>query len=135
MTTVRTMRTEVRDRWLAALRSGEYAQGKTYLGFQLPDARRSSYCCLGVLCELAVADGVIERQEDSRGGVDRIVHGYAGRTSLLPDEVVVWAGLTSANPTVRAVADDGEPARTSLAWLNDHGRSFDVIATLIEEQL
>jgi hypothetical protein len=34
-------------KWLAALRSGEYAQGKSAM------FRNGSYCCLGVACEVA----------------------------------------------------------------------------------
>ena len=37
---------EVRDRWVAALRSGEYEQGQGQ--FEL----KGRYCCLGVLCDV-----------------------------------------------------------------------------------
>ena len=38
---------ELKAKWVKALRSGEYAQGTG----QLRDG--DSYCCLGVLCEIA----------------------------------------------------------------------------------
>lgn len=38
---------ELKDKWVAALRSGEYKQGRSYL------KRGDLYCCLGVLCEVA----------------------------------------------------------------------------------
>ena len=38
---------EVRDRWVAALRSGEYKQGR---GSMLDEKGR--HCCLGVLCDV-----------------------------------------------------------------------------------
>jgi len=41
---------ELKNKWLAALRSGDYVQGNTFL---LKDGK---YCCLGVLCELAAKD-------------------------------------------------------------------------------
>ena len=40
------MEKELRDRWVAALRSGEYKQGKSAL------RRDGKYCCLGVLREI-----------------------------------------------------------------------------------
>ncbi len=46
------MNPEIKAKWVAALRSGQYQQGAEYLE---NDGR---YCCLGVLCE--VAPGVAE---------------------------------------------------------------------------
>ena len=40
------MKPEIKERWLIALRSGNYQQGKG----QLKDGDR--YCCLGVLCDI-----------------------------------------------------------------------------------
>ena len=40
--------------WVAALRSGEFGQ----LSGQLGNEREGSYCCLGVLCEVAKAKGL-----------------------------------------------------------------------------
>jgi hypothetical protein len=37
---------KIADKWVAALRSGKYEQGKGYL------KRENKYCCLGVLCDL-----------------------------------------------------------------------------------
>lgn len=45
------MKKELRDAWTAALRSGEYKQGKYALFPQ-----RASYCCLGVLSVVADLD-------------------------------------------------------------------------------
>lgn len=41
------MTPELKTRWLAALRSGEYSQVRGTL------KNRDGYCCLGVLCEIA----------------------------------------------------------------------------------
>lgn len=43
------MNPELKKKWVDALRSGEYKQGKIGLYNYESDA----YCCLGVLCELA----------------------------------------------------------------------------------
>lgn len=54
------MNQEVKQKWIAALRSGEYDQA--YSQLKLKDA----YCCLGVLCELAIEDEIIERYDSWR---------------------------------------------------------------------
>jgi hypothetical protein len=41
---------ETKDKWIAALRSGNYKQGKTQL--RRDDETGSEFCCLGVLCEV-----------------------------------------------------------------------------------
>ena len=40
---------ELKAKWIAALRSGEYKQGKN----RLHSNEDNSFCCLGVLCEVA----------------------------------------------------------------------------------
>lgn len=40
---------ELKTKWVAALRSGEYTQGRGYLYHPLTN----SFCCLGVLCAVA----------------------------------------------------------------------------------
>jgi hypothetical protein len=45
------MKREIRDRWTAALRSGEYEQGRSTLR-----DREDRYCCLGVLCDVLGQD-------------------------------------------------------------------------------
>ena len=55
------MNKEVKKKWVDALRSGEYAQGRSSL------RDHDEYCCLGVLCELAVKEGVIPAPTYSDG--------------------------------------------------------------------
>lgn len=45
-----TMNPELKKKWVDALRSGEYAQGKSYL------RSRHSYCCLGVLADVIIKE-------------------------------------------------------------------------------
>lgn len=49
------MTPELKQRWVDALRSGDYQQGQSYL------ANNGSYCCLGVLCEVAEFERVKKR--------------------------------------------------------------------------
>lgn len=146
------LRAEVKEKWLAALRSGEYEQGIEYLHYR--DGDSEFYCCLGVLCDLAVQEGVVLAREVTAvdGGEDEIScsgHGalveYAGVSTLPPGVVNDWAYEVLPDPNdeswtvVRSEDDDPEyfwPRTYSLAELNDeHGLSFQEIADLIEEQL
>lgn len=45
------MDTDVKKKWIAALRSGDYKQGKHYLENNFT-ANGSRFCCLGVLCKV-----------------------------------------------------------------------------------
>lgn len=132
------MNPEIKRRWVEALRSGQYQQGLGALN------KNGKFCCLGVLCELAVADGVIER---SAHPASNLSYGYDELGSdldpldpeqrceyaYLPDAVREWADLPSNNPQVN-VPTKYVNLRT-LAGLNDGGFSFDYIADRIEESL
>lgn len=117
------MNKEIKARWIAALRSGEYRQGRGWL-----KTEDDSYCCLGVLCELAVQDGIIRptiKRDDLWwfDGTD---------TKLLPTPVIRWAELPD-NSDVDAVHGG---VHNSLAELNDIGEySFAQIADVIEDSL
>lgn len=115
------MNPEVKKAWVGALRSGEYAQGVGRLKWLSRDGRRS-YCCLGVLCELAIKDGLdIHYKEEDGGG------SYDGEAHYLPSKVQEWAGLTTRNP----MADGSYLAE----WNDTQNATFEDIATLVEERL
>lgn len=59
------MNADVKARWLAALRSGEYQQGQN----QLRDSE-DHFCCLGVLCDVVDPDG----WDDTEGAGDEVAH-------------------------------------------------------------
>ena len=48
------MKKNIMKRWVSALRSGEFKQGKGAL------EAKGKHCCLGVLCELALVEGVCD---------------------------------------------------------------------------
>lgn len=124
------MRRVVRDRWVAALRSGEFQQGQ----FRLRQTRGdvTQLCCLGVLCELAVADGVLTSETlGALDGARLTVYGDRHAVTTLPVEVIRWAGLGHRDPVI---------AGFPLTLLNDGAddddvrrHTFDEIADLIEE--
>lgn len=130
------MNQEIKAEWVEALRSGEYNQDTRYL------RSVNGYCCLGVLCEIAVQHEVIGKQGNmiTRYGPD-------GDVSTLPREVQEWAGLDSPNPYVEAPEGfvnmiGEERGHTTLAEINDNRDEnnelrydFNVIADIIDAQL
>lgn len=113
------MNTEIAQRWVEALKSGEYEQGYGYLN------KNDKFCCLGVLCELAVHDGILEPAEYSpESGYKMYDHIHA---SFLPPAVASWAGMESDNGQNY---DTGE----TLVYLNDTSLlSFAQLAAYIHE--
>lgn len=129
------MNEEIKALWLAALRSGDYKQGKHVL------RAGDKFCCLGVLCDLAFKAGRVEtRQLDDVVNEDGepVTTGYVDtngmiRSGVLPQSVVDWAGLNDSNPAV--VVDPESGYKSRLSSLNDAGRPFTKIADYIEGSL
>lgn len=109
------MNPEVKEKWLQALRSGEYQQGYGQLRFG------DEFCCLGVLCDIHSKEklGVWERGD------------YGGNYEFLPEGVQLWAGLIGGSPDLKY-----NGIGYGLTELNDESElSFKEISNLIEEQL
>ena len=123
------MNPDVKALWTAALRSGDYKQGRAVLCEQLSDGTYI-YCCLGVLCDVAVKKGVIPPGKFF-GGTTILKYGQENNGGVLPAEVIEWAGLEEANPII------GEPLEEKqLAYLNDYTKKgFGEIANMIDEYL
>jgi len=102
------MNKDIKAKWLAALRSGKYKQGKGELIEELIDG--PAHCCLGVLCDIV----------DPTNAYD-----WAGQ-QLLPDEVINEADTGSDNPKVGV---------KSLSEMNDAGMPFNELADLIGKHL
>jgi hypothetical protein len=122
------LREEVKVKWLEALRSGKYTQGTGALQSVHEDGSRS-FCCLGVLCEVAIEMGVML---DTGTGV--AVPGpiaavtYDGASSYPPIKVEEFATVGGA--ALQGWEVNGE----SLVNMNDNrGDSFETIANFIEE--
>jgi hypothetical protein len=52
------MNADVKTRWLTALRSGEYKRAEGRLHKKDINTGEESFCCFGVLCDLAVKEGI-----------------------------------------------------------------------------
>ncbi len=117
------MNKEIKAKWVAALRSGEYTQGKDRL--RTNKNGKTSFCCLGVLCNLhAQAHPEIAAKQTNP-------HKYLYHAEVLPNSVRAWAGLSNERGSVVKIDDsDG-----SLAYHNDTGATFAEIADAIEAQL
>jgi len=115
---------DARRLWVEALRSGDYEQGIGALNARSDDGV-DRFCCFGVACEVAIANGVpVEKKRGSIGD-----YTYDGHAAFLPRSVLRWLG-TDDMPVVTVNAQ-----RHTLVDLNDDGRSFEAIADLIEAQL
>lgn len=128
------MNPKVKAKWLAALRSGEYKQGTGVL--RTDYTGEDKFCCLGVLCDLAVQEGVTTLTR-TNGGVYSYAQdgGGLGVTGTLPKVVREWAEVTTDNPLVKWKSGN-RYAHYSLTQLNDReGLSFDEIADVIEDSL
>ncbi len=108
--------------WIAALRSGNYAQTTGYLhatGY-LHDSK--GFCCLGVAAVEFLTDDVKVVPSLLNEGVWR----YDDGASEAPDYVMEALGLNNACGA--SSEEDDEP----LVKLNDNGASFSVIADILE---
>ena len=103
------------EKWIEALRSGEYEQTTGVL------RNEKGYCCLGVLCD-------IYNKETGEGGwIQYAGDGYSfnGLEVYPPDEVCRWTGMENI-PSILSL--DGE----TLIGQNDGGVPFNEIADVIE---
>lgn len=126
---------EVIRKWVDALRSGKYKQGKGYLH------KDDCFCCLGVLCDLAEKEGLISHAVSDRTGWDGYQESitYEGVWDFLPKKVQTWAGLESNHPNITYKVKDRDDeteyeVTDGVSELNDNGFSFTEIADLLEEK-
>ena len=84
---------------------------------------KGKYCCLGVLCELAVEEKVIPEPILLKRGVD-FCYEYAGNTIELTNPVMEWAGMQTPHGVL--------PSKNALVNMNDKGSTFAEIAREIE---
>ncbi len=105
------MNAEVKAKWVAALRSGEYKQATGAL------SEGNGFCCLGVLCDLSAKEG--------RGAWNHVAFEIDTRRAMAmpPAPVAAWAGLS------------GEDMDRIATMNDDDGCSFVEIADHIDRNL
>ena len=133
------MNSEIKQKWVNALRSGEYKQSSR--GFLCVTSEYGAgYCCLGVLCDLYVKEHNKEWAKEYKEWTKRYngrILDFEGEDQYPPQSVVEWAGLPDKNPSIEfsGEIDDCEFEDPELSELNDEGISFNTIAGLIEQYL
>jgi len=108
---------DVKRKWLAALRSGEFEKGQHCL------YDGDSYCCLGVLCKVIGAE---ERHTD---GDERVEFGSNDNDK----EGFNWGYLSQGLLDEVGITDDDQRV---LSTMNDRqNKSFKTIARVIERNI
>tara|TARA_R110000824_G_scaffold210851_1_gene396704 strand:+ start:183 stop:572 length:390 start_codon:yes stop_codon:yes gene_type:complete len=115
------------QKWVDALRSGVYKQGRRSL------CKDEGHCCLGVLCEIAMKDGAAIKKEKSD---DKVY--FNKHSAMPPTEAYQWLFYNKVDKDsidkilryqLKALGS------TRLDLLNDSERyTFDQIADVLEEQ-
>lgn len=109
------MNEEAKQKWIEALRSGKYMQGKA----RLKDTH-NNYCCLGVLVEVFEEYHGLRFNQQLNSCMTAIEFGSFGAGAAPPELVINWIGLTPKHQAL-------------LMTLNDkHSCSFAGIADLLE---
>lgn len=114
------MKEEIAKLWVEALRSEVFEQAKG----KLKDS--NGYCCLGVLCHISELSSweqdTLSNSED---------YSYLRNTQLLPEAVMVWAGMESVNG--QFYNEPESRYSKQLDEMNDSGLTFNQIADEIEK--
>ena len=131
------MKKEIKKKWVKALRSGKYKQGRGEL------REEDRFCCLGVLCDLSKLG---EWEEYNR--MDHSFHyliegqpyeedadGCLPNAGYLPKPVAEWAGMKTVKGQLKNNSRYTHKIGNTLALLNDSGKSFKEIADIIEKDL
>lgn len=117
------MNPEVKKMWLEELPKWKVAKGALVgTGLVVKDGHveadyvrnlESGRCCLGVLCEIAIREGVITKMPEPPpvGGTSSNVGYY------LPDKVARWAGIPRRKRPTESLGDNS--VQNQLAALND----------------
>lgn len=122
------MKKTIADKWVKALRSGDYKQGRGLL------CENDKFCCLGVLCDIAVKNDVAVKVT-IKGGEFFKRRVYDTFHNQLPRSVTEWAGMKKNNfgGKFKPLDLPDDVMYESLWELNDLAKkNFNEIATVIE---
>lgn len=100
---------EQKQKWIEALRSGNYKQGTHRLYHKYTDR----YCCLGVLCDVL--------------GFKKVTNGDIQRGAFCIDDIILTHCINYSNKEIIPSKLEEE-----LIHMNDNGNSFEFIASFIE---
>lgn len=112
-----------RQKWIDALRSGKYKQGRG----TLKDG--DSFCCLGVLCDVYAKTRRYNGWDSHGTFFDKSFANNSDVDLITP--VMDWVGMTNSGGTYYTKKGKGN----SLMGLNDESKlSFKQIANVIEKE-
>lgn len=132
-------------KWVDALNSGKYRQGKGCLR-----SANNEFCCLGVAVDLYAKehnlrweDPTLEVLDNPIGvTIEKEVYKFADEVSMggynystLPKAVINWLGFNTGcgdTPDNPAIAQHSPDRKVHAAEFNDKGTPFPTIATYIE---
>lgn len=126
------MNQEIKQKWLTALRSGEYEQGRETLR-----SLDNKFCCMGVLCDLYIKENQAEdKKVDWNINPYRKAYSFEECSSLTPNVVLEWAGIDTELDLGPYVPHPIEGyGLSSVGVMNDMSVSFIDIADIIEESV
>ena len=128
------MKADIAEKWITALRSGEYTQATDALRDEM-----GGFCCLGVLCDLYRQETGAGKWDGSyfipAGGEPTAVDYSDDIDGVLPPFVQKWAGTRTAagfyDPDI--TKQKHEHTKLALTQANDKGANFFEIADIIEQ--
>jgi hypothetical protein len=124
------MNQEYKNEWVKALRSGEYEQGTGKL-CSIDENGKNSFCCLGVLYDLAVKKEPEKFSWDNKSVIDTaypVSDNISDDGILLPEWFVEHINFEGGS-SGKFIIDDDE---FYLYDMNDDGMTFNQIADSIE---
>ena len=113
---------DIKDKWVCALMSDDYKQGKGFL------RNGDEFCCLGVLTDIYLKEHDLEWETSD---TDQNYMAFDGSFETLSQKVTDWSGLDDRNPYV--ITKDFKAFL--LSERNDKGASFKEIGQIIKENL
>ena len=124
-------------KWVKALRSGKYKQGRGVLKHNREN--KTFHCCLGVLCEIYNDQMRQNKKKTLSIEIQNGIYHFNKNPADLPTIVKKWAGLETSTADFtenmgRTTLATASLKYISLAEINDdHGYSFKKIANIIEK--
>ena len=116
------MKKAIKDKWLKALRSGDYKQAKSVLKDD-----DGCMCCLGVLCDIT------QKETGGKWTKQDFIAGGEGHDETIPTEACNILGITHKGKLKKSYQTKHGDLADHLTILNDSGLSFKQIANIIEK--
>ena len=122
------MNKEFIKRWISALRSGKYSQGRVYL-----ESSTGEMCCLGVACNLLAEDGILQKRLNLSAYEFFAPDSGMSSMSSLPPAAQKYVGFEDDDRHEASGGPIDHDGYTQLWQLNDMAEmTFDEIADVME---